>query len=127
MVFLGLPLAAASRKRSATRTCSRRGNRAAFALVTALLTPLPSLVLGQPVPGNPSAAKTLWLEGNGLKLKTSISESSKLSSHPVLVVVPHGDLLGLRMVSPTTCHYVFADEAAKRSARWPNGYGSSTV
>ena len=97
-----------------SRTCFRRDSCTAIAVVTALLTPPPQLALGQPASGDPPAAQTLWLEGNGLKLKTSIYESSKLSSHPVLVVVLHGDLLGLRMVPPTTYHYVFADQAAKR-------------
>jgi pimeloyl-ACP methyl ester carboxylesterase len=71
-------------------------------------------VFAQPVLGDPPAAKTLWLEVNNLKLKTSIYESPRLSSHPVLVVVLHGDLQGLRMVPPTTYHYVFADEAARK-------------
>ena len=97
-----------------THTCFRRGNCAAFAVVAALLAPLPPLALGQPGSGGPPAAKTLWLQGNGLKLKTSIYESSKVSDRPVLIVVLHGDLLGLRMIPPTTYHYVFADNAAKR-------------
>ena len=37
-----------------------------------------------------------------------------MSSHPVLVVVLHGDLLGLRTLPPNTYHYVFADEATRR-------------
>ena len=101
-------------RRPMTHTCFRRGNCAAFAVVAALLAPLPSLALGQPGSGDPPAAKTLWLQGNGLKLKTSIYESSKVSDRPVLIVVLHGDLLGLRMIPPTTYHYVFADNAAKR-------------
>jgi pimeloyl-ACP methyl ester carboxylesterase len=81
------------------------------AALLALLTPWG---VGQSPSGDPPAAKTLWLDGNGLKLKTSIYESAKLSSHPVLVVVLHGDLLGFRMVPSTTYHYVFADEATRK-------------
>ena len=83
------------------------------AIVAALLLPMAPCV-SAPSVGDPPAAMTLWLEGNGLKLKTSIYESPRLSSHPVLVVVLHGDLLGVRNVPPTTYHYVFADEAARR-------------
>ena len=64
--------------------------------------------------GDPPAAQTLWLAVNGAKLKTSIYESARLSSHPVLVVVLHGDLLGVWNVPPTTYHYVFADEATRK-------------
>lgn len=89
--------------------------RPAIALVAvALFAPLTPWAFGQSASDDPPAAQTLWLEGNGLKLKTSIYESTRLSSHPVLVVVLHGDLLGLRMTPPTTYHYVFANEAAKR-------------
>lgn len=89
-------------------------NRAAFAVLTALLLPMAPCVSAQPASGDPPAASTLWLQANGLKLKTSIYESAKLSSHPVLVVVLHGDLLGMRSVPPTTYHYVFADEATRK-------------
>jgi pimeloyl-ACP methyl ester carboxylesterase len=90
---------------------SRRGT--AFALVAALLAAQTPSAFAQPPSGDPVAAKTLWLKGNGLKLKTSIYESSKLSSHPVLVVVLHGDLAGLLMVPPMTYEYVFAAQAAR--------------
>lgn len=83
-------------------------------LAVALFSSLTSRAFGQSASDDPPAAQTLWLEGNGLKLKTSIYESARLSSHPVLVIVLHGDLLGLRMAPPTTYHYVFANEAAKR-------------
>lgn len=82
--------------------------------VAALLLPMAPCVSAPSVSGDPPAAMTLWLEGNGMKLKTSIYESAKLSSHPVLVVVLHGDLLGVWNVPSTTYHYVFADEAARR-------------
>src|SRR5687768_13307198 len=97
-----------------TPTFFRRRNRATFAMAAALLALFAPWVFGQPAADDPPAAKTLWLEGNKLKLKTSIYESSKLSRHPVLVVVLHGDLLGLRMLPATTYHYVFADEATRR-------------
>jgi hypothetical protein len=83
-------------------------------MLAALLLPMAPCVSAQSVSGDPPAAMTLWLEGNGLKLKTRVCESAKLSSHPVLIVVLHGDLLGVWNVPPSTYHYVFADEAARR-------------
>jgi pimeloyl-ACP methyl ester carboxylesterase len=97
-----------------THASFRRRNRAAFAIAAVLLASLTPWGFGQPASGDPPAAQTLWLEGNKLKLKTSIYESARVSSHPVLVVVLHGDLLGFRVVPPTTYHYVFADEAARK-------------
>jgi hypothetical protein len=97
-----------------THTCFRRRSRVAFFMAPALLALLTPWMFGQPASGDPPAAKTLRLEGNKLKLKTSIYESARLSSHPVLVVVLHGDLLGFRMVPLTTYHYVFADEATRK-------------
>ena len=76
-----------------TPTFFRRRNRAAFAVAAALLALLTPWVFRQSAAGDPPAAKTLWLEGNKLKLKTSIYESGRLSRHPVLVVVLHGDLV----------------------------------
>jgi hypothetical protein len=55
--------------------------------------------------------ETLWVNANGLRLKAKIYQSTKLSSHPVLIVVLHGDLLGVKAVPPVTYHYVFAHEA----------------
>lgn len=81
-------------------------------VLAALLLPLAPCIGA--AAGDPPAAHTMWLEVNGLKLKTSIYESTRLSSHPVLVVVLHGDLLGVRNVPPTTYHYVFADEATRK-------------
>jgi pimeloyl-ACP methyl ester carboxylesterase len=104
----------ALRDSSMTHTCFRRRNRAAFVMAAVLVALRTTCVFGQPAAGDPPAAKTLWLEGNKLKLKTSIYESARLSGHPVLVVVLHGDLLGFRMLPPTTYHYVFADEATRR-------------
>jgi pimeloyl-ACP methyl ester carboxylesterase len=98
-----------------THTRFRSRNRAAFIAITALLSSsFTSWASAQTVAGDPPAAETLWLEGNKLKLKTSVYESPRLSSHPVLVVVLHGDLLGLRAVPPTTYHYVFADRATRK-------------
>jgi predicted esterase len=37
-----------------------------------------------------------------------------LSNHPVLIVVLHGDLLGVRAIPSSTYHYVFAREAAMK-------------
>lgn len=54
----------------------------------------------------PPGGETLWLTADGLRLKTVIYRSAKLSEHPVLVVVLHGDLPN------PTYHYKFAEEAA---------------
>ncbi|MBX5463032.1 MAG: prolyl oligopeptidase family serine peptidase [Steroidobacteraceae bacterium] len=97
-----------------THKRSRRRNRAAFAVAALLLPSLLSSASAQTVAGDPPAAETLWLAGNTLKLKTSVYESAKLSSHPVLVVVLHGDLLGVFEVPPMTYHYVFADQATRK-------------
>lgn len=54
--------------------------------------------------------ETLWLTGNGLRLKSEIFRSRKLNDHPVLVVVLHGD-------SPfhnPSYQYLFASRAAKQ-------------
>ena len=102
------------RSEDMTHTGFRRRHRAVFVMLPVLLGLHTTCVFGQSAAEDPPAAKTLWLEANKLKLKTSIYESARLSSHPVLVVVLHGDLLGVRNVPPTTYHYVFADEAARR-------------
>jgi pimeloyl-ACP methyl ester carboxylesterase len=96
-----------------THTCFRDSRCAAIAAAAVLVCAMTPYALAQ-ASGDPPAARTLWLEVNRLKLKTSIYESPRLTSHPILVVVLHGDLLGLRMVPPTTYHYVFADEMTRR-------------
>jgi len=58
--------------------------------------------------------ETMWVKANGLRLKTDIHRSPRLSSHPILVVVLHGDLLGVRSIPSTTYHYVFAQQAAAK-------------
>jgi pimeloyl-ACP methyl ester carboxylesterase len=60
------------------------------------------------------AGEILWVKANGLRLKTNIYRSAKLSRHPVLIVVLHGDLLGVRAIPPTTYHYLFAHEATMK-------------
>jgi pimeloyl-ACP methyl ester carboxylesterase len=87
--------------------------RASLVMIAALSAPLALGMFAQPA-GDPPAAQTLWLQGNKIKLKTSIYESSNLSSHPVLVVVLHGDLLGFREVPANTYHYIFADEVTRK-------------
>jgi len=74
-----------------------------------------------PVPANVSrqressgAGEKRWLEANGLHIKTTIYRSAKLSNHPVLIVVVHGDLLGVRAIPSSTYHYVFARDAAMK-------------
>lgn len=89
-------------------------NRGACAVVAALLPLVTSWATAQTVTGDPPAAETLWLKANELKLKTSVYESARLSTHPVLVVVLHGDLLGFREVPSRTYHYVFADQATRK-------------
>lgn len=93
-------------------TSARR--RATFAVAALLLPSLLPCASAQSIRGDPPAKETLWLVGNEWKLKTTVYESAKLSSHPVLVVVLHGDLLGVFSVPPTTYHYVFADQATKK-------------
>ncbi len=79
-------------------------------MLFALLAPL----LAQTAWGDPPATQTLWLEGNHLRLKTSVYASATLTAHPVLIVVLHGDLEGYREIPQNTYEYVFADEAARR-------------
>ncbi len=55
-----------------------------------------------------AAGETLWLTGNGLRLKTEIFRSAKLSDHPVLIVVLHGD----SPFRPPSYQYEFARQAA---------------
>jgi pimeloyl-ACP methyl ester carboxylesterase len=63
--------------------------------------------------GSPSGEE-LWLKANGLRLKGRIYRSAQISAHPLLIVVLHGDLLGVRAVPASTYHYMFAKaEAAK--------------
>ena len=86
--------------------------RAALVMAAMLCTPLMPGLFAQR--GGDPPGQTLWLEGNKIKLKTTIYKSSTLSSHPVLIVVLHGDLLGFREVPPSTYHYIFADEVTRR-------------
>src|SRR5271168_2263596 len=58
-----------------------------------------------------SMGDTLWVTANGLRLKTKVYKSRELSSHPVLILVLHGDLLEAG-VSPTY-HYEFGRKAAE--------------
>jgi pimeloyl-ACP methyl ester carboxylesterase len=60
------------------------------------------------------SGETLWVRANGLRLKTNIYQSAKLSTHPILIVVLHGDLLGVRSIPSMTYHYVFAQGAATK-------------
>jgi len=64
-------------------------------------------------PASP-AGETWWVTANGLRLKTNISRNAQLSARPILVVVLHGDLLGVQAVPPSTYHYVFAARAAAK-------------
>jgi pimeloyl-ACP methyl ester carboxylesterase len=61
-----------------------------------------------------AAGETAWIKANGLRLKTMIYHSGKLSAHPMLVVVLHGDLLGVGFVPTSTYHYDFAQNAAMK-------------
>lgn len=67
-------------------------------------------VISLPPPGQvnpvPSGGETVWLQANGLRIKIVIYRSAKLTAHPVLVVVLHGDL------PQPTYHYKFSRQAA---------------
>ena len=60
----------------------------------------------------PPGGETMWIDANGLRLKTKIYKSSKMSDRPVLVLVLHGDLLAPG--APPTYHYAFARRAAEQ-------------
>jgi poly(3-hydroxybutyrate) depolymerase len=55
-------------------------------------------------------AETLWLRANGLRLKINVYRSAKLSSHPILIVVLHGD----SPFKPPSYQYAFARKAAMK-------------
>jgi hypothetical protein len=86
---------------------------AALIIAALRFAPLATILTAQPA-GDPPAAETLWLEGNKIKLKTTIYKSSKLNAHLTLIVVLHGDLLGFRELPASTYHYVFADEVTRK-------------
>ncbi len=96
------------------QACPHVRKRVVFALTVALVVALGPCAFAQTASGDPPAAETLWLSGNALKIKTNIYQSARLSSHPTLVVVLHGDLLGFRQIPPSTYHYVFADAATRK-------------
>ena len=92
-----------------TRFSSRvRASLAAVATLVSLV--LPSACARAP---DPPAAETLWVQGSTGKLKTSVYKSAHSSSHPVLVVVLHGDLMGFRDTPSSTYHYLFADQVTR--------------
>lgn len=94
------------------RSSSTRGAAylSLFAVLFASLTAQNLSAQGAPSPPK----ETLWLEANGLKLKVAVYASAKLSTHPILIVVLHGDLLGVRSIPPSTYHYEFAHQAATK-------------
>lgn len=55
----------------------------------------------------------MWVTANGHPLKATIYKSAKLSPHPTLIVVLHGDLLEARI--PPSYHYVFARRFANQT------------
>ncbi|HEX3397048.1 MAG TPA: prolyl oligopeptidase family serine peptidase [Steroidobacteraceae bacterium] len=65
--------------------------------------------------GDAPTGEVVWIKANGLRLKTMIYHSAKMSSHPILLVVLHGDLLGVRAIPSSTYHYVFAQEATLKN------------
>ncbi len=95
-------------------SCYRRGPRNTVFVTGVLLSLLTPWMFPQTASADPAATQTLWLEGNHLKLKTSVYASAKLTAHPVLIVVLHGDLEGYREIPQNTYEYVFADEVARR-------------
>lgn len=55
----------------------------------------------------------MWVTANGQPLKATIYKSAKLSPHPILIVVLHGDLLEAR-IAPSY-HYEFARRFANQT------------
>jgi predicted esterase len=60
------------------------------------------------------SGETSWINANGLRIKTMTYRSATMSARPTLIVVLHGDLLGVRAVPTATYHYVFARQAAMK-------------
>lgn len=58
-----------------------------------------------------STGETLWVTANGLRIKTKIYQSAKLSNRPVLIVVLHGDLFR----PPPSYQYTFARTVAAQT------------
>src|SRR5215469_8598061 len=54
--------------------------------------------------------ETLWLQANGLRLKTRIYWSTKSNEHPILILVLHGD----SPFGPPSYQYAFARQAAEK-------------
>lgn len=84
--------------------------RASAALLTALF----SVGCGRPTIADRSDSRpdeTIWSEAGGLRLKIEVYKSAKLSAHPTLILVLHGDLLEARV--PPTYHYEFARRMAR--------------
>ena len=57
----------------------------------------------------------MWLQANDLRVKATIYKSAKVSAHPILIVVLHGDLLepgSPASHSLPSYHYMFARKAA---------------
>jgi pimeloyl-ACP methyl ester carboxylesterase len=57
----------------------------------------------------------VWLTANGQRLKSRVFRSRVTDGRPVLVVVLHGDLFGVRSVPRSTYHYEFAGTAATQN------------
>ena len=57
----------------------------------------------------------VWLQATGRRLKARVYRSADPGDRPLLVVVLHGDLLGVRAVPTSTYHYVFAGLAAQQN------------
>ena len=96
------PLAHDSAHCSRSRPAGTPRHKPALLLVLAVCVACQAAVPGE----------TLWIDANGLRIKTTIFQSARLSPHPTLIVVLHGDLLGVRAIPATTYHYVFAQNAA---------------
>jgi pimeloyl-ACP methyl ester carboxylesterase len=62
------------------------------------------------------SGQDLWLQVNGHRLKMRVYQSATLGDHPMLVVVLHGDLLGVLAVPKTTYHNIFAGMAAAQNS-----------
>ena len=64
----------------------------------------------QALEGNSAAGETVWVTGNGLRLKTRVYRSADAGEHPTLVVVLHGD----SPFDAPSYQYVFARRAAEQ-------------
>lgn len=88
--------------------CKSNGGSPARALISAVVVVVSMLSSAAAQASSNSPGETLWLNANGLRIKSVIYRSAKLTPQPELVVVLHGDL-----PSPSY-HYEFSRRAASK-------------